>query len=147
MSEETQSEPKTEDLVISPSSKILPLITYLFFQVENAVKFLVNPRLASSPMSQKRAFLKSKGLTDGQIDEACAKAGINPSQEFSVSTLATSQKSHRNWSSIVKEVANFIVIFGGASYGLVYIWKVIKKNVKKPSRVNEFSYRISSGLG
>ena len=47
------------------------------FQVETAAKFLKNPKIASSPLAQKRAFLKSKGLTEAQIESACQRAGIS----------------------------------------------------------------------
>lgn len=102
----------------------------LYQKVENAVKFLINPRIAASPLSQKRDFLKTKGLTDVQIDEACAKAGINHNQEFPMpltpgTTVGLYQARNRgNWLSSVKDLANLIVVFGGAAYGLAYVWKV-----------------------
>ena len=45
--------------------------------MDTAVKFLQNPKIAPSSMATKRAFLKSKGLSDDEINQSCQKAGIS----------------------------------------------------------------------
>jgi hypothetical protein len=39
-------------------------------QVDNAVQFLVHPKVQSSTIEERRKFLLKKGLTDAEIDEA-----------------------------------------------------------------------------
>ncbi|PIK41813.1 putative peroxisomal membrane protein PEX14 [Apostichopus japonicus] len=44
--------------------------------ISTAVKFLQNPQVQSSPLSQRRAFLKKKGLTDEEIRSAIERSGV-----------------------------------------------------------------------
>lgn len=44
-------------------------------QVRGAVDFLTHPRVVASDPDKKRRFLKSKGLTDEEIEEAFRRAG------------------------------------------------------------------------
>ncbi|XP_032228851.2 peroxisomal membrane protein PEX14 [Nematostella vectensis] len=44
-------------------------------KIATAVKFLQNPRVRSTPMSQRRAFLEKKGLTKEEIDLAVEQSG------------------------------------------------------------------------
>ncbi|CAD5324667.1 unnamed protein product [Arabidopsis thaliana] len=39
-------------------------------QIQNAIKFLSNPRVRGSPVIHRRSFLERKGLTKEEIDEA-----------------------------------------------------------------------------
>lgn len=41
----------------------------------SAVKFLQDPKVQTSPLGKKVAFLESKGLTSQEIEEALARAG------------------------------------------------------------------------
>jgi len=43
--------------------------------IQSAIEFLQEPRVVSSPDERKRKFLKTKGLTDEEIDEAYRRAG------------------------------------------------------------------------
>ena len=43
-------------------------------QVENAVKFLTNPKVTNAPLSQKLAFLQNKGLTEKEVAESLRRA-------------------------------------------------------------------------
>ena len=45
--------------------------------MDTAVKFLKNPKIAPSSMATKRAFLKSKGMSDDEINQACQLAGVS----------------------------------------------------------------------
>ncbi|XP_046855717.1 peroxisomal membrane protein PEX14-like isoform X2 [Xenia sp. Carnegie-2017] len=44
-------------------------------QIETAVKFLNNPRVRETPLSQRKAFLVKKGLTDDEIQKAIEISG------------------------------------------------------------------------
>lgn len=44
--------------------------------IATAVKFLQNPKVTKSPLSQKKAFLERKGLTKDEVDAAIARSGI-----------------------------------------------------------------------
>ena len=44
--------------------------------MDTAVKFLKNPKIAPSSMATKKAFLKSKGLSVDEINQACQLAGV-----------------------------------------------------------------------
>ena len=40
--------------------------------IDNAVDFLIDPRVVNASDDKKRSFLKSKGMTDEEINEAYA---------------------------------------------------------------------------
>jgi peroxin-14 len=44
--------------------------------IENAVKFLQDPQVKSSGLERQISFLKSKGLTESEINEAIIQAGL-----------------------------------------------------------------------
>lgn len=44
--------------------------------IQNAVKFLQDPSVQSSPVSSRITFLEKKGLHAGEIDQALAQAGL-----------------------------------------------------------------------
>lgn len=44
-------------------------------QIKTAVKFLQNPHVAKSPLAKSQHFLRSKGLTDQEIQLACERSG------------------------------------------------------------------------
>ena len=100
--------------------------------MDTAVKFLKNPRIVSSPLATKKAFLKSKGLTDNQIEEVCAKAGIanespeTPSEMMPADAEYPLIKSNpqTTWLVRLRDLANVIFVFGGAACGIHYLWKV-----------------------
>ena len=77
------------------------------------MKFLQNPKLASSPLATKKAFLKSKGLSDEQIEEACVKSGIyaNP-QTTSPNFPLIVQNPATTWLVRLRDFANFVLICG-----------------------------------
>jgi peroxin-14 len=43
--------------------------------IENAVQFLRNPNVAGTPLARRIAFMKRKGMTSQEIDEALRRAG------------------------------------------------------------------------
>ncbi|KYQ57119.1 Peroxisomal membrane protein PEX14 [Trachymyrmex zeteki] len=56
------------------NNNILPLRENL---VKTAVQFLQNPKVSSSPLTQKQEFLKRKGLTDEEIKTAFKLASVD----------------------------------------------------------------------
>ena len=45
-------------------------------QVQNAMKFLLHPKVRGSPVMYKRSFLEGKGLTKEEIDEAYRRVPV-----------------------------------------------------------------------
>ena len=106
-----------------------------------------NPKIAPSPLAQKRAFLKSKGLTDAQIEMACHQAGISSNEENVASSqpspssssspvvmknyplISSSPNPQNSWLTKLRDLANLVLVLGSAAYGLHFLWKV--KQIKK----------------
>ena len=100
-----------------------------------AVRFLENDRVRASTDDMKRKFLLKKGLNEGEIREAFARvkpAAVQqaaPQQAVAVPVqvggghpvMAVSQGS---FSSRIRDLLNLLLLIGGASYGLRYLWKV-----------------------
>merc|ERR1712212_1324577 len=102
--------------------------------VATAVRFLENDRVRASTDDMKRKFLLKKGLNEGEIREAFARVKpvavqqSGPQQAVAVPlqvggghpVIAVSQSS---FSSRVRDLLNLLLLIGGASYGLRYLWK------------------------
>merc|ERR1712130_980082 len=101
--------------------------------VATAVRFLENDRVRASTDDMKRKFLLKKGLNEAEIREAFArvKPAVQqpaPQQATPVPLqvggahpgLAVSQSS---FSSRIRDLLNLLLLIGGASYGLRYLWK------------------------
>ncbi|XP_050687597.1 peroxisomal membrane protein PEX14-like isoform X1 [Eriocheir sinensis] len=103
--------------------------------VDEAAKFLINPKVASHAEDKKLAFLKKKGLSDEEISSAFAKAkAYGPIDK--VSNVATGPDFYPGavvpaypmpgppslWVK-VRDIANIILLLTGAAYGLHYIFQ------------------------
>merc|ERR1711936_1515198 len=101
--------------------------------VATAVRFLENDRVRASTDDMKRKFLLKKGLNEGEIREAFARvkpAVQQPSAHQAVAVrpqigaghpvLAVSQSS---FGSRIRDMLNLLLLIGGASYGIRYLWK------------------------
>merc|ERR1739846_42982 len=98
--------------------------------VATAVRFLENDRVRTSTDDMKRQFLLKKGLNEGEIREAFARvkpAVQQPQQAVPVPlqvgahpVIAVSQSS---FSSRIRDLLNLLLLIGGASYGIRYLWK------------------------
>merc|ERR1711971_1417249 len=99
--------------------------------VATAVRFLENDRVRASTDDMKRQFLLKKGLNEGEIREAFARvkpAVQQPQQAVPVPlqvggghpVIAVSQSS---FSSRIRDLLNLLLLIGGASYGIRYLWK------------------------
>jgi len=103
--------------------------------VATAVRFLENDRVRTSTDDMKKKFLLKKGLNEGEIREAFAR--VKPAavqqpapQQQAVAVpvqvggghpvMAVSQGS---FSSRIRDLLNLLLLIGGASYGLRYLWK------------------------
>ena len=106
----------------------------LIYQVATAVRFLENDRVRASTDDMKRKFLLKKGLNEGEIREAFARvkpAVQQPSAHQAVAVhpqigaghpvVAVSQSS---FGSRIRDMLNLLLLIGGASYGIRYLWKV-----------------------
>jgi len=78
-----ENEPKTEkDTKINPVKNEVQLGNNSPFQlndnmVQKAVQFFQSPKVQSRPVGEQIHFLKSKGLTQEEIDKACQIAGVD----------------------------------------------------------------------
>lgn len=114
------------------------LITHRLFQVNTAISFLQNPAVARSSIVQKQNFLRSKGLTDDEIQIACDRAGVFSGERNSntvinmgishtpaVAAVATTQ-SHGVLSLLhkVREVLSSTAVLAGLVYAIYVVYKV-----------------------
>merc|ERR1712055_604907 len=101
--------------------------------VATAVRFLENDRVRASTDDMKKKFLLKKGLNEGEIREAFAR--VQPAVQQTAPqqavpaplqvggphpVIAVSQSS---FSSRIRDLLNLLLLIGGASYGLRYLWK------------------------
>ena len=70
--------------------------------------------------------MKSKGLSDEQINEACAKAGVSspPQIQPHANYPLIVQNPQTTWLVKLRDAANVLVICGGLAGALWYLWKV-----------------------
>ncbi|XP_064461308.1 uncharacterized sugar kinase YegV-like isoform X2 [Ornithodoros turicata] len=105
--------------------------------VTTAVRFLENPKIQSSPISQKRAFLLRKGLTNEEIDCAIKQARPTatvadqralvpapgppplPPRPLPVQYAGAEQTI---W-SYLRDISSTAAVLGFACYGVYYLYK------------------------
>ena len=83
--------------------------------------------------------MKSKGLSDAQIEEACRRSGVSTALEapsemtpLSPSSSSPMMKNYpliatnpqNSWLAKLRDFANFVLIMGSAAYGLHFLWRV-----------------------
>ncbi|XP_072948973.1 peroxisomal membrane protein PEX14 isoform X2 [Epargyreus clarus] len=89
-------------------------------QVTTAVKFLSNPNVQRCTMESKERFLRSKGLTDPEIQKAIEKC----SELFDVPSLTSElmffHQSRRSW---FRDRVFQLVVYGGFLYGCYWFYK------------------------
>ena len=91
--------------------------------VVTAVKFLQNVKVSNSPLEMKRTFLMKKGLSEAEISEAFTRLGP---------VLKTIQQDYHGYSMLpqtslgskIRDLLNILLLIGGFSYSLRYLWKV-----------------------
>lgn len=105
--------------------------------IEGAVSFLQDPSVASAPVEQRVAFLRSKNLTQEEIDASLARVGqATPSQAVSTTSYqyrppqnayqqppywaqAPPQAPRRDW----RDYFIMATVMGGVGYGLYWTAK------------------------
>lgn len=106
--------------------------------ISTAVKFLLNPKVQQSPLSQRRAFLTKKGLTNEEIDIAVERSGVpadKPTQVYPpqppgiqpVGPLVPYQQPVSAVSTFgkIRDVLHTIALIGGLSYAGYKFFKEI----------------------
>ncbi|XP_048728489.1 peroxisomal membrane protein PEX14-like [Ostrea edulis] len=108
--------------------------------ISTAVKFLQNPKVRTSPLQQRKAFLERKGLSKEEIDMAVARSGVTeevtlaaPSAQNTVIPYSSSVPGpqvyqqlapYSRWSR-VRDVLSIIALAGGLSYAAYRFYKEV----------------------
>merc|ERR1712106_900531 len=101
--------------------------------VKTAVKFLENSRVQSSTEEMKREFLVKKGLTEAEIGMAFSSASqVTPLKQVQQKMQVQQQPlqsrlpmvtQETTFSTKLRDLLNILLLIGGASYSLRYLWK------------------------
>lgn len=113
-------------------------------QITTAIKFLNNPNVVRSAVTQKQSFLRSKGMTEEEIQLACERAGVftkDPnlqtqtviSMGMGTSGAPTGYSNgnyviqpKQSWLGRLKEILNSVALVSGLMYGVYLFYKVSK---------------------
>lgn len=100
-------------------------------QINTAVNFLNNPRVAKSTLIQKRNFLARKGLTDEEIQQAFEKVGIfvkmSDDNKNDGETRIDIQPTYKHVMSTfekIKDLVSSAALISGVAYGIYMFYKV-----------------------
>jgi len=97
--------------------------------VNTAVKFLENSRVQSSTQQMKKEFLIKKGLTESEIGVAFRRVtNVVPRHQGQQQPLQSQVpmmkiNSQNTFSTKLRDLLNILLLIGGASYSLRYLWK------------------------
>lgn len=120
--------------------------------ITTAIKFLNNPNVLRSAVGQKQSFLRSKGLTEDEIQLACERAGVfsrDPTTHqnqtvisMGVGASGVPKTSYvvqpQSWFGRAKEVLNSVAVISGLMYGVYMFYKkfieplIFRNKKKKP---------------
>lgn len=141
MSEGQESPPSDQadvNSVILPTPPQIPPREHL---ITTAIKFLNNPNVIRSAIPQKQSFLRSKGMTEEEIQLACERAGVftkdpNLQRQTVISMgMGTSGvpagysntnyvvQSKHSWLGRVKEILSSVALVSGLMYGVYLFYK------------------------
>ncbi|KAK8745970.1 hypothetical protein OTU49_017206 [Cherax quadricarinatus] len=104
--------------------------------VDEAAKFLLNPKVMNHADEQKTAFLHKKGLTDAEIQAAFSKAKTIAPADVATSNVMSHPGSYPGipvspymvppppsmWIRL-RDVCNFVLILMGTSYGVYHLYQ------------------------
>uniref|UniRef100_A0A8D8BP93 Peroxisomal membrane protein PEX14 n=1 Tax=Culex pipiens TaxID=7175 RepID=A0A8D8BP93_CULPI len=129
-----------------PQQAIPPAVPPREHLITTAIKFLNNPNVLRSAVGQKQAFLRSKGLTEDEIQLACERAGVfsrEPVQQNHQTVIsmdvgtgggggggvakASYSVQPQSWFGRVREVLNSVALISGLMYGVYMFYKVSRK--------------------
>ncbi|CAG9125657.1 unnamed protein product [Plutella xylostella] len=103
--------------------------------VTTAVKFLNNPNVQRCTLESKERFLRSKGLTEPEIQKAIEKVSeMLLDVPTMTSELMFFQHSRRSW---FKEHILPLLLYGGFAYGVFWFYKNVLRSmlfVEQPKR-------------
>ncbi|WFD25377.1 peroxisomal membrane protein pex14 [Malassezia nana] len=89
--------------------------------IQSAIQFLEDPKVQSSPVSQRISFLESKGLTPQEIDAALSQAGraggaaVAPRAPYPMMPAYPPVRPQRDW----RDWFIMTVVAGTVGYGVV----------------------------
>lgn len=123
-------------------------VSQLFPQIVTAVKFLNNPNVVRSAITKKQAFLRSKGLSEDEIQIACERAGVfttSPTQQTVISMGVESSgggnyakpgyqiQPRQNFLTRMKDMLSSVALLSGLMYGVYLFYKVFKSRRRVPA--------------
>merc|ERR1711992_223344 len=98
--------------------------------VSTAVRFLQNEKVAGSSEGVKRDFPAKKGLSEDEIKAAFSQVGATvipttPAPSISPEQLVQQHllQQQPSFSSRIRDLLNVLLLIGGFSYGVRYLWK------------------------
>lgn len=103
-----------------------------YFQINTAVQFLQNNNVQRNPLSQKQKFLRSKGLTEDEIQIACERAGVfshDPNStviNMGISTPTTQYVVQQPMTTLqrIREILSSTALIAGFTYAIYLFYKV-----------------------
>ncbi|ETN61213.1 hypothetical protein AND_007146 [Anopheles darlingi] len=131
--------------------------------IVTAIKFLNNPNVVRSAINKKQAFLRSKGLTEDEIQIACERAGvftadpklpshtvISMGVESGGASYAKSGASYQlqqrssNFLTRMKDILSSVAMLSGLMYGAYWLYKrfiepLLFRDKKKKSITEELA--------
>ncbi|CAO1317142.1 unnamed protein product [Diamesa serratosioi] len=97
-----------------------------------AVNFLNNPKVSNSTLLQKRNFLKTKGLTDREIQVAFEKVGVfvkmseNQETRINMSAVSNLGRNYNHQSTRfekIKDIISSTALIGAIAYAIYMFYK------------------------
>ncbi|KAK3930381.1 Peroxisomal membrane protein PEX14 [Frankliniella fusca] len=98
--------------------------------IDTAVRFLTNPNVVDRPFAQKQSFLKSKGMTDEEINIACERANVHAAKPlqnavipmYNIPQHAVAPQPLSLWIR-VRELLHSLALLGGLGYVIYWVYK------------------------
>lgn len=99
--------------------------------INTAVQFLQNNNVQRNPLSQKQKFLRSKGLTENEIQIACERAGVfshDPNStviSMGISTPTTQYVVQQPMTTLqkIREILSSTALIAGFTYAIYLFYK------------------------
>ncbi|KAI8827258.1 uncharacterized protein EV422DRAFT_513218 [Fimicolochytrium jonesii] len=94
--------------------------------ITQAINFLTSPSVRDASWESKAAFLRGKGMSEGEIGVAVNRAGVavdsygRPAQ---IPHMSAIQHRGRSWAEVAKNVLLVVLLSGGAAIGVARIVK------------------------
>lgn len=122
------------------SATVIPPLPPREHLIVTAIKFLNNPNVVRSAISKKQAFLRSKGLTEDEIQLACERAGVFTADPTALPTQTVISmgvessgtnfpktsyqiQPRQNFLTRMKDMLSSIAMISGLMYGVYMFYK------------------------